>query len=133
MVKEGRLKVESMIKGKKIEECIEYLEKVIQKKKAIPMKGEIPHRKGKMMSGRFPKNASEHFIILLKSLKANANVNNIEDPIISEAFANFAAKQYGKFGRVQKKRTHITIKCKEKKNVSVKKRNIKKKTRKEKK
>jgi len=103
------------IKYKKIEDAIEYLEKVIVGKKAIPMKGEIPHRKGKMMSGRFPKNASKEFIIFLKSLKANANANNLEEPIISEAVANIGTRPYGRFGRTRKKRTNITIKCRERK------------------
>jgi len=103
------------IKGKKINDAIEYLEKVVVGKKAIPMRGEIPHRKGKMMSGRFPKNASQQFIKLLKSLGANANANNLEEPIISEAIANKAQRPYGRFGRTQKKRSHVLIKCKEKK------------------
>ena len=43
------------------------------------MKGEIPHRKGKgMMSGRYPLNAVKDFIMLLKSLKANAINHEIE-------------------------------------------------------
>lgn len=102
------------IKGKTIENSIDYLEKVIQEKKAIPMRGEIPHRKGKIMSGRFPKNASKEFIKLLKTLKGNSTVNGIEIPIIVEAIANKAQRPYGKFGRVQKKRTHIKIIVKEK-------------------
>jgi len=103
------------IKNKKIEDAIEYLEKVIVGKKAIPMKGEIPHRKGKMMSGRFPKNASKEFIMILKSLRANANANNLNEPIISEAIANIGTRPYGRFGRTRKKRTNITIKCRERK------------------
>lgn len=103
------------IKGKKIEECIKYLEKVIPGKKAIPMRGEIPHRKGRMMSGRFPKSASEEFIKLLKSLMANANLNSINEPIITEAVSNIGKRPYGRFGRTRKKRTHIIIKCREKK------------------
>jgi ribosomal protein L22 len=103
------------IKGKKIEECIKYLEKVIPGKKAIPMKGEIPHRKGRMMSGRFPKSASEEFIKLLKSLMANANLNSINEPIITEAVSNIGKRPYGRFGRTRKKRTHIVIRCREKK------------------
>ena len=51
------------IKGKKIEKAIVDLEKVSLLKKAIPMKGEIPHRKG-MMSGRYPKKSAEYFIKL---------------------------------------------------------------------
>jgi len=96
------------IKGKKIEGAIDDLEKVVLLKKAVPMKGEIPHRKG-MMSGRYPKKAAGHFIKLLKGLSANANVNGLEAPVISEAIANLASRPYSKFGRVRRKRTHIKI------------------------
>ncbi len=102
------------IKNKKIGDAIRDLEQVKTGRKAVPMKGEIPHRKGMMMSGRFPKKATEHFIILLKSLAANANVNELEEPIITEAIANFASRPYGRFGRTQKKRTHIKIIAKNK-------------------
>jgi len=104
------------IKNKKIEHAIADLEQVLVLKKAVPMKGEIPHRKGKgMMSGRFPKKATENFIKLLKSLLANANHNSLENPILVEAVANIGSRPYGKFGRVRKKRTHVKIKVKEKK------------------
>ena len=102
------------IKGKKIEDAINNLEQVVLKKKAVPMKGEIPHRKG-MMSGRYPKKAAEHFIKVLKRLAANAIVNGLENPVIAETIANFGSRPYGKFGRVRKKRTHLKITVKEKK------------------
>ncbi len=104
------------IKNKKIENAIADLEQVLVLKKPVPMKGEIPHRKGKgMMSGRFPKKATQNFIKLLKSLSANANHNGLEAPIIVEAIANIGSRPYGKFGRVRKKRTHVKIKVKEEK------------------
>ena len=104
------------IKYKSIDNAIKDLEEVLVMKKAVPMKGEIPHRKGKgMMSGRFPKKASENFIRLLKSLSSNANTNDMDSPIISEAIANIAQRPMGRFGQIRKKRTHITIKVKEKK------------------
>jgi len=107
------------IKHKKIETAIKDLEDVLMYKKAVPMKGEIPHRKGKgMMSGRYPKNAVESFINLLKSLLANSNANELENPVIKEAFANFAQRPAGRFGRTKKKRTHIKIVAKEKKIVN---------------
>ncbi len=84
-------------------------------KKAVPMKGEIPHRKGKIMSGRFPKKSAEHFIKLLKSLNANANLNELNNPVISEAVSNIAQRPYGKHGRVRKKRTHVKLVAKESK------------------
>lgn len=100
------------IKNKKIENAIAELEQVLRLKKAVPMKGEIPHRKGKgMMSGRFPKKASQNFIKLLKSLSANATYNGLEEPVIVEAIANIGARPYGKFGGVRKKRTHIKLKA----------------------
>ena len=102
------------IKFKKIEDAIKDLEDVLIKRKAVPMKGEIPHRKGKgISSGRYPKNAVEIFIKLLKSLQANANANGIDNPVIAEAIANIGERPYGRFGKVRRKRTHISIKCRE--------------------
>ncbi|RLG15667.1 hypothetical protein DRN69_02660 [Candidatus Pacearchaeota archaeon] len=98
------------IKGKKIERAVSELENASKFKVAVPMKGEIPHRKGKIMSGRYPKKAIGYFIKLLKSLHSNANMNSLEKPIITEAIANIASRPYSRFGRVRRKRTHIQIK-----------------------
>ncbi len=108
------------IKGKSIDFSQKYLEEVIKEKKAIPVKGEVPHRKGKIMSGSFPKNAAKEFIILLKSLSGNSIVNEIENPIIVEAVANIASRPYTRFGRWRKKRTHIKLVAKENKKRSKK-------------
>lgn len=100
---------------KRIGDAIRDLEQVEIGRKAVPMKGEIPHRKGKRIaSGRFPKKAAKNFIVLLKSLAANANEGNLDEPIIVEAMANMAARPYGRFGRTQKKRTHVKIIAKDK-------------------
>jgi large subunit ribosomal protein L22 len=110
------------IKGKRIGDAIRDLEQVMLLKKAVPMKGEYSHRKGKGMSGgAFPQRAAGHFIVLLKSLAGNANNHEINEPIIVEASANWAPAPRGRFGRVKRKRTHITlraieIKIKDKKN-----------------
>jgi len=109
------------IKKKKIGDAIRDLEQVITKKKAVPMKGEIPHRKGKIMSGGFPKKASEHFIKLLKSLSANSIVNELDEPFITEAIANIGARPRGRFGTIKRKRTHVKLVAKEKKINSNKK------------
>jgi large subunit ribosomal protein L22 len=102
------------IKGKKINEAIKDLEDVLAMKRPVPMKGEIPHRKGKgMMSGRFPIRATKNFVVLLKSLSGNVLYNSMEDPVIVEAVANQGARAYGRFGRHRKKRTHIKIVAKE--------------------
>ncbi len=109
------------IKNKKIETAMADLQQVIVKKKAVPMKGEIPHRKGRIMSGRFPKKAAERFIKVLKTLVANANVNGLNNPVISEAIANLAQRPRGKAGRIKRKRTHVKIVAREKENRKEKK------------
>ena len=104
------------IKKKTIAKAIADLEEVLKFKKAIPMKGEIPHRKGKgIMAGRYPIYAVQHFIKLLKNLQANSNVNELDEPIIVEAIPNRASLPYGRFGSIRRKRTHVRIKAKERK------------------
>lgn len=106
------------IRGKNIDVAIKELEDVLAKKRALPMKGEIAHQKGKgMMSGRFPKEASKHFIYLLKSLNVSATANGLENPIISEAVANIGARPFGRFGRFRRKRTHIKLVAQDKANI----------------
>jgi len=110
---------------KRIGDAIRDLEQVETGKEAVPMKGEIPHRKGKgIASGRFPKKAAKNFIVLLKSLAANANEGSLDEPIIAEAMANMAARPYGRFGRTQKKRTHVKIIAKD--NIKQEKKDSKK-------
>ncbi|MBI2043631.1 HAD-IA family hydrolase [Candidatus Pacearchaeota archaeon] len=101
--------ISKFIKGKEIQKAINELEEVARIKKPIPMKGEYPHRKGKIMSGRFPQKAAKNFIKLLKSLSANANFLGVENPRISEAISNIAPRPYGKFGSVRRKRTHVRL------------------------
>jgi len=103
------------IKGKGIGNAIRDLEQVVLIKKAIPMKGEIPHRKGKMMSGGFPKKTAEHFIKLLKSLSANSIVNELDEPFIAEAVVNIGVRPSGRFGTIKRKRTHVKLVARERK------------------
>ncbi len=99
---------------KKVDKAIEDLEQVVRMKKAVPMKGEYSHRKGKIMSGKYPVRASKEFLVLLKSLKSNALQHDIEEPTISQAIANKGTTTYASGGRT-KKRTHIKLSCKQKK------------------
>jgi len=108
-----------MIKGKSIDAAIQMLEEVLIKKRAVPMNGmEIPHRHG-MMSGRYPKNASKEFILLLKQLKANANVNEVNQPVITLAVANRGNRHY-KRGGVRSKSTHILMEVMDKTKLNIK-------------
>lgn len=105
----------NFIKGKKIDDAIADLEKVIKLKVAIPFKGEIPHRKGKgMMSGRYPVRASGLMVTVLKSLKGNSVVNglDLDKTVIYEASSNWASRPM-KTGSRRAKRTHIILKAKE--------------------
>lgn len=107
------------IRGKSIDRAIADLEEVENMKKAIPMTGEIPHRKGKrMMSGRFMTKTVGYMIKLLKSLKSNSSANGIEEPVIAEAIPNRASRPRGRFGAIQRKRTHIFIKAVERKKIA---------------
>ncbi len=99
------------IRGKRIDQALYFLEEVIKFKKAVPMKGEIPHRKGNIMSGRYPINAAKQFIKLLKQLSANATTNEIdlEDAYLVECKPNKASRPYKRFGSMKFKRTHVTL------------------------
>jgi ribosomal protein L22 len=104
------------IKGKKIQTAILELEQVTKLRRAIPMRGEYAHRRGKMMGGKYPKNASEHFIIILKSLSSNASSLNIHEPIITKASPSIGSRPYGRFGAVRHKRTHVILEAKSMEN-----------------
>lgn len=102
------------IRHKGVKDAQKMLELVTRKKKAVAMKGEIPHRKGTGKPGRYPVKAAEAFIKLLKELKANASVKGINDElIITRAVANKAARQHRSariaFGRKKFKRTHVDL------------------------
>jgi large subunit ribosomal protein L22 len=105
------------IKNKKVDDAIKKIEQVTLLKQAIPMKGEIPHRHGKIMSGRFPQRAAKEFLPILKSLKSNALEGEIEEPIICLAVANKASRPYAKKGRARKKRTHVLLVAKNKEKI----------------
>lgn len=101
------------IKGKTINDAIKQLEEVINEKRPIPMKGEIPHRRG-IERGRYPKKAAKTIIKLLKNLNSNCIVCGIENPYIFMAKADKASRPYRRFGTRRFKRTHITIIAKNK-------------------
>jgi len=100
------------IKNKEIRKAVNDLDRVINKKMAVPMKGEYPHRKG-IMSGKYPVKAAKEFKRILTSLGANAVENGLEKPIIKTAIANIGQRPMAKFGRWQRKRTHLKIIAKE--------------------
>lgn len=108
----------NFIRKRKIEDAISDLQQVIKKKIAVPMTGEIPHRKGKgMMSGRYPEKACKIFIKLLKSLHANSVMGGMENVFISVCKANIASRPHRRFGQSRFKRTHVYLEAKEIKQI----------------
>jgi len=100
----------NMIRNKNIDDAISKLELAEKKKIAVPMRGEIPHKKG-MMSGRYPINAVGHILKLVKSLKANALVNELElEKYKLFCVPNVASRPYRRFGKGKFKRTHLQMK-----------------------
>lgn len=111
--KKHAMYIGQFIKNKKIDDAIADLEKVVKLKKAVPFKGEIPHRKG-MERGRYPVTAASYFINLLKSLKGNVLTNQmeLEDTRIYLVSPSWAARPMRSGGRAAK-RTNVIIKAKE--------------------
>ncbi len=100
----------NMIRGKNIDDAITMLEEVVKYKRAVPMRGEIPHRHG-MMSGRYPIKACGIYIKLLKSLKSNAIQHELElEKFKIFAMPNVASRPYRKFGAGRFKRSHVVLK-----------------------
>lgn len=103
------------LKGRKINDSIELLEKVIIQKEAIPFNAEVPHKKG--IPARYPVNASKAFIKLLKSLSANATQKGLNLEITRiHGNANLASRGHkpGRLGRRKFKRTHVLLVAEEK-------------------
>lgn len=101
------------IRNKSIDKAIHDLELVIKLKKAVPFKGEIPHRKG-MMSGRYPINAAKLFIKLLKGLRGNVLNNNLDldKTKVYLASASWASRPQRTQGR-KAKRANVMLKARE--------------------
>lgn len=103
----------NFIKRKDIDVAIKQLEEVAALKRAIPMRGEIPHRRNMHQasgSGRYPVKGAKNFIILLKSLKANAIAKEIElEKYRVHAVPNNASRPYKRFGHGRMKRCHVTL------------------------
>jgi len=110
-----------LIRGKNPEKMIRELELVASMKKPLRMRGEIPHRKGNLMSGRYPVNACKVFINLLKSLIANSSVNGLENPFIAKAKADDASRPFKRGGSMRFKRTNVLLIAKERVNKESKK------------
>ncbi|MCS7134646.1 MAG: 50S ribosomal protein L22 [Candidatus Pacearchaeota archaeon] len=110
------------IKKRSPKEAMELLEKVIKKKLPVPMRGEVPHKKGidKQTGGRYPVKAAKVFLKALKNLIANSKIKGLdpEKIYICTAKADKASRPVRAtriaFGAKRFKRTHILLEAKEK-------------------
>jgi|TARA_B100001971_G_C18211300_1_gene550854 ribosomal protein L22 len=99
------------IRNKNVDDALKDLDEVSKMKRAVPMKGEIPHRKGKMMSGRYPLNAVKEFTRLVKGVRANAINHELElEKVKISCMANVASRPQRRFGSRRFKRSHVQIK-----------------------
>lgn len=105
--------ISNYIKGKKIDLAISELKEVINFKRAIPMTGEIPHRKG-IGPGRYPIKACGMIINMLKALKGNviANQMDLDKARIVIASGSWAARPQ-RSGGVKAKRCNMILIAKE--------------------
>ncbi len=78
--------VVNAIKGMKLKEAKEFLEKVVEKKEAVPIKrykGKTPHRRGlaakwKWPIGRYPVKAARYLLRLLENVENNADNKGLD-------------------------------------------------------
>ena len=108
------------VRGKTTENAKKMLQRVIDKKQAVPYKRylkEIPHRKGNIATGRYPFKVSKTILELIKTAEANAlNKGMSKNLVIAHISAHKgeAQSRYGRKMGKKAKRTHIKIMVKEK-------------------
>ena len=104
-----------MLKGMKLDKAVVFLDGVARGKIAVNMRGrEVPHQKGPGVSGgKYPKKAALEIIGLIKQLEANANVNQVDEPVIVIAKADTSAMPWKK-DRRKAKRCHVYLEARTK-------------------
>ena len=105
----------AFIKNKSVNDAKKILQKVIEKKTAIPFRRynwDLSHKK-KIGPGRYPEKASKEFIKLIDNVESNAQFKglNTSNLIIVHISAHKAGKawHYGRKTRRRMKRTIIQI------------------------
>ena len=110
--------ISDFLRYKTIEQSKKLLEEVVVLKRAVPFKRfyhNMGHKAG-MSSGRMPQKAAKFFLLLLKSVEANAHAKGLNSTNlkITRLLANRASVPLtGGRRRVATKRTHLEIEVKE--------------------
>lgn len=110
-----------LIRNKTTEEAKKILERVIEKKQAVPYRrytGNIPHKSGKIAGGRYPQKTSKTILGLIKSAESNAKDKGMSSKLVISEISAHKGETQSRYGRKmgqQAKRTHVLIVVKEKK------------------
>jgi large subunit ribosomal protein L22 len=106
------IEIAGFIRNRRIGDAIEYLNKVVDQKKAIPFKRfnrNVAHKRGLegWDAGRYPKKASQAYIRLLSAVNKNAEYNglDLEKLVIVHASANRGRAQKAFFPRAMGRAT----------------------------
>ncbi len=104
------------LKGKTTKRATAYLEKVLEKKIAIPytrFTDGVGHRAGNgITSGRYPQKLSKVLINLIKNVEANASMKGLGEELKIVYFVAHKAAtpmHYGRHPRREMKRTHVEL------------------------
>lgn len=116
MSKRQAIEMCDFVRNKPVAKMVAVLEKVMDKKLAVPFHRFTEgagHKKGVgMASGKYPLKGSAVFISLLKSLEANAQNKGLSSNLmIIHACAQQAAKPFhsGRKRRIRMKRVHVEL------------------------
>ena len=103
------------IRGRRVEDAINILEQVMDKKHAIPYKRykrDLAHKKG-IGPGRYPEKSCREIIKVLKSASANAQYKgmSLSNLYIKHICAHLASRpwHYGRHTRRKMKRSHVEV------------------------
>src|SRR3989344_1706060 len=83
--RKASIEICSFIRNKTTENAKKILEKVIQKKEAVPFKrftGNIAHKRGNIAAGRYPIKASQAILNLIKGVEANARHKGMSSNLV---------------------------------------------------
>lgn len=120
--------VGNFIRGKSVEKAKSLLERVANKKMAVPFtkfNKDRGHKKGDIAAGRYPVNTAKNVLMLLESAESNA-VNmgmNAANLVVSRFIGNKGSTswRFGRKRRRQAKRAHVQIFVAERKEAAKKK------------
>lgn len=124
----------NFIRGKNLLQSKGFLEKVLQKKKAVPFRRfnrDMGHRPGSVGPGRYPQKASSIILKLLESLEVNAQNKGLDTATLylKTVVPNKGSNvwHYGRQKRRRMKLTHIFMLAEEKAEKKEEKKEEKKK------